>query len=63
MPGGKKPGKSISRKRSAALKNPKAYEALKEKGIGGKHSAAPSKEKAAKITNAGAKKGKSKKSK
>lgn len=43
MPGGKSPGPSI--------KAPKVYEALKEKGM--------SKEKAAKISNAQAKKGKS----
>lgn len=45
MPGGKKPGKSI--------KKPKVYEALKEKGM--------SKEQAAKISNAQAKKKKKKK--
>jgi hypothetical protein len=42
MPGGKSPGPSI--------KNPKQYEALKEKGM--------SKEKAAKISNAASRKGK-----
>lgn len=42
MPGGKDPGPSI--------KKPKTYEALKEKGM--------SKERAAKISNAQAKKGK-----
>jgi hypothetical protein len=45
MPGGKKPGPSI--------KKPDTYEALREKGM--------SKEKAAKISNAQAKKGKAKK--
>ena len=45
MPGGKKPGPSI--------KKPKVYEALKEKGM--------SKERAAKISNAQAKKSKRKK--
>lgn len=44
MPGGKTPGPSI--------KNPKEYEALKKKGM--------SKERAAKISNADAKKGKGK---
>ena len=42
MPGGKKPGPSI--------KKPKTYEALREKGMG--------KTKAAKISNAQARKGK-----
>jgi len=45
VPGGKKPGPSI--------KKPKVYEALKEKGM--------SKERAAKISNAQAKKSKRKK--
>jgi hypothetical protein len=44
MPGGKRPGPSI--------KNPRQYEALKKKGM--------SKTKAAKISNAKAKKGKKK---